>query len=233
MKMRYVRIYFVKGALRDRKGSRQYNYAITDPPVAGNTTAFIIGDGPQVLIFHPFTLSAHHVPTSCTEVAAAGDVPYDPERIIKIIQDKWQMYRELQMQAHFDVAATVLVHLGGAVPQNIERPEMSDSKKQNEKPERVGGKPPDFARFKPLKPKGRKADVAKFFSKSSPASIFEAMALFSMTRSGVLTHLHGCWKDHGLGYELRGDSAILIRPPKALLFEVVDEPVLEEEDIFG
>ena len=39
------------------------------------------------------------------------------------------------------------------------------------------------------------------------------MAEFSITRSNVLSQLFLLTKDNGIGYELKGDTAVVIMPP--------------------
>lgn len=220
--MRFARIYFVKGALRDKKQQLrgQWNYCITDPPVAGTSSAFLFEDTNKILLFHPYTLQAYVVPHDATEVEHAPDIPEwekDKPRLIELILRKWQLYKGLEMQRAYDVATKVLLELGGHAPDE----EFVIMKAgQPEKPKRISGKPAEADRYKPLKDKGRRADIAASFT--GPGSILEAMATFNLTRSAILSHLFCIWKDHGIGYEIQGDSAKLLFP--------YSQPVQEEEE---
>ena len=85
--MRYVRTYFTKGPVVDRRNIR-IPFAITDPPVTGNSYAFIIGEGKQLTLFHPSTLLAYVIPDTAEEIALAEDVPFDPKHMIDFINRK-------------------------------------------------------------------------------------------------------------------------------------------------
>jgi hypothetical protein len=223
--MRFARIYFVKGALRDKRSrSLGWNYYVTDPPVAGTTSAFIFDEGNKVLIFHPYTLTAFVVPPDASEVVGVKDVldwntDKNKSRLVDMILEKWKLYKHLDMQRSYDVAAKVLLELGGSAPKESELV-MPNRPAKPIKPQRVSGKPAEGDRFKPLKSSGRRAEVAAHFT--GGGSILEGMATFNLTRSAILSHLFCIWRDHGIGYSIQGDSAKLEWP--------TDEPVLEEDD---
>lgn len=218
--MRYVQTYFARGAMVDRFKIR-YPYGIKDPPVAGNSTAFILGEGKRLILFHPFTLLAYSVKDTDMEITTAKNLIYDPKRLADMITVKWKDYKLLQMQRDYGTAAAVLIELGAEVPEDIPIMEKDDKKK----PKKGGGKPFEEDRFKPLKAKGKRANVAKFFLK--PTSVLAAMAKLSMTRSGILSHLFCIWRDHGVGYEVQGDTAKLLYDDLDLF---ADGHIEEEED---
>jgi len=222
--MRFVETYFVKGPINDRN-NRRINYSVKDPPVAGHSCAFILDDGKRMTLFHPFTLQGFKVNESSMEIQVAKDLPYDPKRMAKLILQKWEDYKHLEMQRDYHIAAAVLLELGAEVPEEI--PIMGDQ--ASEKQKKRGGKPFDQARFKILKTKGKRADIARFFFES--ASVMTAMAKLKMTRSGVLSHLFCIWRDHGIGYEVNGDNATLLVPNDLSIFP--DEIEIGEEDFLS
>ncbi len=225
--MRYVQTYFVRGAVLDSYKVR-LPYALKDPPVAGNSTAFILGEGKRLTLFHPFTLQAYSVTDKAMEVTLAKDLTYDPKRLADMITVKWKDYKLLQMQRDYGVAAAVLIELGAEVPEDIPIMQKDDKKKP---PKKGGGKLFEASRFKVLKVIGKRADVATFFLK--PASVLAAMAKLSMTRSGVLSHLFCIWRDHGIGYEVQGDTAKLLYGGLANIFaEGITVKVVDEEEDF-
>ena len=207
--MKYARIYFVKGvAPRDKNLSGKWmQFAVKDPPVAGNTMCFILnGPGKKMTIFHPTTLQAYIVSPECTEIKSAEQRLLKPQLIVDVITKNWAMYKELDMQRSYDVAAQVLVQLGAPVPEYIEPSEDRRGKMPDEK---TAGKDPDMSRFKEVKRKGRKGDVAAFFG-TEGKPILEAMAILGMTRSAVLSQLYMLWKDHGIGYQLSREQVKLL-----------------------
>ncbi len=224
--MRYVQTYFVRGAVLDSYKVR-LPYALKDPPVAGTSTAFILGEGKRLTLFHPFTLQAYSVTDTAMEVTLAKDLTYDPKRLADMITVKWKDYKFMQMQRDYGVAAAVLIELGAEVPEDTPIMQKDDKKK----PKKGGGKPFEADRFKPLKVIGKRADVATFFLK--PASILAAMAKLSMTRSGTLSHLFCIWRDHGIGYEVQGDTAKLLCGDLTNVFaDGITVKVVDEEEDF-
>lgn len=203
--MRYVRTYFTRGAVVDRHKVR-IPFAIKDPPVAGSSHAFILGEGKKLVLFHPFTLQAYGVTEDAEELAIAEDVDYDPKIMADMITAKWKDYKTLDMQRDYGTAAAVLLELGAEVPEDTPMTENTKGKAVK----KAGGKPLEEDRLKPLKPKGKRFEVAAFFMK--PASILAGMAKLNMTRSGLLSHLYCIWRDHGVGYEVMGDTARLLLP---------------------
>lgn len=196
----------------------RYPFAIKDPPVGGTATAFILGEGKRLVLFHPFTLLAYSVPDDAMEITTAKDIAYDPKRLAGMITTKWKDYKFLQMQRDYGTAAAVLIELGAEVPEDTPIMEKDDKKK----PKKGGGKPFEEDRFKPLKVGGKRYTVAKFFLK--PTSVLAAMAKLNMTRSGILSHLFCIWRDHGVGYEVHGDTARLLCSSPADIF--LDAPVI-------
>jgi hypothetical protein len=113
-----------------------------------------------------------------------------------------EIQRHGWVQKDFDTAAYVMRRLGLPVPL-IERAGSE---------ERVsGGKEVSEGLIKPVKAPSRKGQVLRFFM-GETKSIREAMAEFGISRSNVLSQLYLLQKDHGIGYELKNDAAIITLP---------------------
>ena len=234
--MKYARIYFVKGvAPRDKNlTSKWLQFAIKDPPVAGNTMCFILGGtGKKLTIFHPTSLQAYRVSPECTEIKAAEEKPLTrPQLMVDVITKNWAMYKELDMQRSYDVAAQVLIQLGAPVPEYVE---PSDDRRGKMPDFKTAGKEMDMTRFKTVKRKGRKGAVAEFFG-TDGKPILEAMAILDMTRSAVLSQLYMLWKDHGIGYQLYREQVKLLSEHEIfedddLEIDLDDDIELDDEDI--
>lgn len=106
-------------------------------------------------------------------------------------------------QKDFDTAAIVMRKLELTVPL-IERAPGEPDKVS-------GGKEVSKALTKPVKRTSRKGQVLEFFWPESK-SIRECMAEMGISRSNVLSQLYLLQKDHGIGYELKNDAAIISMP---------------------
>ena len=116
--MRYVRTYFAKGAVVDRKNIR-IPFAIKDPPVTGNSYAFILGEGEWITLFHPTTLLAYVIPDTAEEIALAEDVPFDLQHMIDFINRKYGEYKSLEMNRNYKIAKAVLFKLDAQLPKEM------------------------------------------------------------------------------------------------------------------
>ncbi|QDP53508.1 MAG: hypothetical protein GOVbin4933_54 [Prokaryotic dsDNA virus sp.] len=223
-----------KGIGADSKGL----YEIKDPPNTGWSRALVIWPddnepeptskrkkkaAKRVTVFCPYTMSAYQIRFSAREVAQQRAYPLTPELIDKleaIINRNWKMYAGFGFQKAYDVAALVLTRLGKPVP-NYMRPADENLEYTETSVPNRRGKPVAEKLLRPVNASSKRGQVCAFFLEDRTGSIREAMAKFDMTRSGVLTHLHGLHKDHGLGYVLQGDMATLMLP------EGCESPLLE------
>jgi hypothetical protein len=115
-----------------------------------------------------------------------------------------QIMRYGWTQKDFDTAALIMRKLGLPVPL-VERAEGEADRVS-------GGKEVSEAGLlKPVKRTSRKGQVLAFFWPETK-SIREAMAEFGISRSNVLSQLYLLQKDHGIGYELKNDSAVITMP---------------------
>lgn len=106
-------------------------------------------------------------------------------------------------QKDFDTAAIIMRKLNLTVPL-IERAPGEPDKVS-------GGKEVSKALTKPVKQSSRKGQVLAFFWPESK-SIRECMAEMGISRSNVLSQLYLLQKDHGIGYELKNDAAVISMP---------------------
>jgi hypothetical protein len=210
--LQYVSVYYVRGGTGPKHWRR---YALSDPPTAGNSRAIVIPGEKRSTIFCPFTLQAYQVPNGCGELATAKELPFLGNHLAEIIQRKWADFDRMGAQKDYDVAALVLTRLGAEVPKII-RPvvERVDGEGRSQ------GKGYDEERLRPIRRTSKRGEVASFFLSDEPQSIREAMAKLELTRSGVLSHLFCIHRDHGIGYHLANDCAILLAPEGYDIFAV-------------
>jgi len=214
-----------KGMGGDSKGL----YEIKDPPNTGWSRALVIWPednqpettskrkkqaAKRVTVFCPYTLSAYQVRFTAREVANQKAYPLTPKLIdslAAIIDKNWKMYTNFGFHKAYDVAALVLTRLGKPVPSYMS-PKLENLEYNETSVPNRHGKPVADTLLRPVKSSSKRGQVCAFFMADGTGSLREAMAKFDMSRSGVLTHLHGLHKDHGLGYVLQGDMATLMLP---------------------
>jgi hypothetical protein len=209
-------MYFVHGTAPNDWTLRN---AIEEPMNGGYAIVlFLPNERGGGLIFSPFTLESWAVPAKCCELSSAEwlDDDFDPDKIAGAIKRAWDRYASYTAAKAYDLAASILRKLGHEAPAETpiaQAVESGDRAKGGKAPEATGD-------TKPIRPGTKRAEIAAFFI--STASIHEAMSQFTVTRSGVLSHLHCIHKYHGIGYEVVGDAARLLVPEGCVLFEEVD-----------
>ena len=218
----FQRAYYMpvsKGRAQDSVG----RYEVTDPPSCGWSSAFIIRPdetgskkpSKRLTLFCPYTMTAYQISPLAREITQIQPQELTPQLIKKlgdIIHRNWADYVKFGFQRDYDVAALVLNRLGLPVPTHISPAAEQLEYDEDNVPNRHG-KPVGEKLYRPVMKSSRRGEVALFFMEEGQKSIREAMAKFDMSRSGVLTHLHGLNKDHGLGYVLTGDVATIMLPP--------------------
>lgn len=126
------------------------------------------------------------------------------QRMRRVMPERWaEIMRHGWTQKDFDTAALIMRKLGLPVPL-IERAPGEPDKVS-------GGKEVSRTLSKPVKQSSRKGQVLAFFWPESK-SIRECMAEMGITRSNVLSQLYLLQKDHGIGYELKNDAAVITMP---------------------
>lgn len=228
--MRFVLTHFMRGVPpKNMRKSGAFDYAVKDPPVAGCTHVFILGDGKKLTLFHPFTLLAYTVPDDCEEILMAKEQEYLPDEMANIILTKWDTYKKLEMHRDYTAAAAVLLELGYEPPEE----KIMAKKEDGDKEKRRGGKPLETERFKPVKAKGRRGQVVQYFLDGQQKSIHTAQAQLQSSRSALLSHLFCIWRDHGLGYEVDRDSVVMLFPePRPAIFDD-DQSAPNADELLG
>lgn len=182
-----------------------------DGPHLGWGHCFVIDKGGKlVTLFCPYSFEAHQVPRISAEYVSLK-APFNGEFRLDWhkanLLAKWKEASDNAWQRSFDVAAMVMKALGMEVPM------LAVAAGVEAKP--TGGKEADvLGLLKPVKRSGRRGQVLAFFmaGEAGARSIHEATAEFSITRSNLLSQLYLLQKDHGIGYEVRGDVAIVTLP---------------------
>lgn len=213
--LRVVRTYFTRGAVPN---TYRLKPAIKKPPTSGFGIAVILKNRRSHTVFSPFTLEAFVVPESCAEVQHAKDytdlVDLDFGKVAEAVKRNWERFVRLGIQRDYGVASSILKLLGAEPPEG-ETPGARRAAKARETGK--GGGKPAAETTSPLKKGTKRAAVAEFFRK--PGMIQQAMHELDLSRSGVLSHLHCINKYNGFGYKLSGDSAELVIPDGAHLFD--------------
>ena len=223
--LNWSHIYWVRGALP--KGYLHKN-AVSDPPCSGWQLAFVLPGETVSTIFCPYSLEAHTVNNDCSELALAQEPgePFRQDHVAEMMRQKWDQFQELGFLLDYDVCALVFKRLGLPVPAQIMTGGGEDTRKK-------GGKEVDSRLLKPVKANSKRGRFLKWFLDAGGSrSIRETMAELSMTRSNALSYLFLLRKDHGLGYELTGDTATVMLPEGCENpFDVpAPEPVEDDED---
>lgn len=202
--LHWLRIYWVRGVTP--KGT-DYANAVKDPPCAGWGHAFVIKGEKRSTVFCPYSLRAYTVPTGCSEIEQASEPgEYPEEWLIQHIKDRWDLHQKRGWQSDYDVTAKVLTMLGQEVPDQVMKGGEVDERKK-------GGKEAAPELLKVVKLKGKRGQFLKWFLDNNlSGSVRGVMIEFDMTRSNALSYLHAINKDHGIGYELVGDTATLVMP---------------------
>ena len=222
----FGKIYWIMGDLPTN--SRQRN-EVKSPPVSGWSHALLIDKGGKmVTVFCPYTLESFQISRQSSEMQSMSmDLEYavDPkhplskkpvgysqwtetrqEGLLQCVRDNWAMVMRLSLTGRdFDTAALVLQMLGAPVPLRTIQEGAEPDKPR-------GGKEADvLGLLKPVKPESKRGQILAFFLPQA-RSIREAMAEFGFTRSNVLSHLFILQKEHGIGYCLTGDAAVITLP---------------------
>lgn len=222
VKVRFVKLYWCAGG---SPNFWRFKYEVTDPPNSGFSHAVVLLGEKRSTILCPYTLEAFQVNNKCGELAQAKLVEYPAESIGKLISATWERCVRLQFQRDYQVAALVLAALGQPVPKFLPPPRA-----EGDSEGRKGGKETVKEALRPVNPESKRGKVARFFAATEPQSVHEAMARLELTRSGVLSHLFCLNRDHGVGYELVRDCAILQIPEGFDLF-AWEAPVKAEKPV--
>lgn len=198
-------IYWVRG---DTPRGSSNSSTVKDPPCAGWQHAVVIKGQKRSTIFCPFSMTSYSVPNSCGELECSKP-PRDNVTAAEVaarIQNQWAECQQRGWAKDYDTAALVLRRLGAEVPTQLLKGGEEDTRKK-------GGKEVEDALKKPVKRSGKRGKFLQWFLEGEGSrSVREAMAEFGMSRSNALSYLYMLQKDHGIGYELVGDMAVVSLP---------------------
>lgn len=191
------RIYWQAGQPR---GSR-FVAEVNDPPCGGWQSALVLEVEDDISIFCPYSMRHFLVSRKSQEFATSIPDDLRKQWFIELMKRKWAMHEKLKLPADFEMASYFMIALGGTPPEIIRDPEMEQKG--------VGGKPAANKLIKYIKDGTKKSDIFKFFWEPG-RTVGAAEAEFKTTRSNILSHLFCLNRDHGVGYELRGDTVKLL-----------------------
>ena len=204
--MYFRRVYYQKG---DGKGMKFWG--VSNPPTHGNSHAFVIPPEKHtgmITLFCPYSMQAFVIKENSLEVHRAPDIELTDKyrkSLIRIIMENWDAGGEGKS---YSTAITVLKFLGAPVPELKQVDELAPEKRKS-----TGGKPVADKLIKLVKKNSKRGKIAEFFMQGQK-TLFEAMSLFGVTRSGALTHLHNLNSTHGLGYVLNANNTVDILIPE-------------------
>lgn len=201
----WVHIYWVRGALP--KTSEYKNY-VSDPPCAGWQHALVLRGEKRSTIFCPYSFNTYMVPNHAAELMTAEEpkVEFRMDVMHDLIVKNWTQMQGWGWQRDYDMCASVLRKLDLEVPAQVQTGGGEDNR-------RKGGKPAGPRLIKVIKASGKRGKFLQWFlDNEGVRSLREAMAEFEITRSNALSYLYMLNKDHGIGYELIGDTTTVTLP---------------------
>lgn len=205
------------------KGSSGYQ-AVKDGPCNGWQHALVAPGERRSTIFCPYTLTSYTVRNDCNELRNAKE-PRDPFRrdyVLDLMRRKWAEYQRHGFQRHYDQFVRVFRMFGEEAPAQVSRGGDLDTKKR-------GGKETAETLRKPVRLDSKRGEFLKWFLEADGSrSVREAMVHFEMTKSNAQSYLFILNKDHGIGYELVGDTATVHLPEGCT--NPFDAPWGEEEE---
>jgi len=200
-----VRIYYQRGNVK----TQTLHYEVKDPPTSGWQNALIMRGSKRTIIFCPYTLHSWNVTNSAGELKNRKDFEWSHDEFKKVqalLIKNWDLYQELGQHKDYDTAARVFKLMGVKAPdQKIKGGDLDTRKK--------GGKTVEGELKKSVKLSGKRGKFLEYFlNGGGTMPIRDVMAEFGMSRSNALSYLYMLQKDHGIGYELVGDSATVMLP---------------------
>lgn len=193
------------------KGAPERSEIQAGVPHLGWGRCYVVDKEPSsklVTLFCPFTFEGFQVSRNSFEYCSLRRTahPYNEEWHARNFEVKWAEAVRQRWQRDFDTAVVVMQLLGLPVPE-MQLPEGMEHKVS-------GGKEADvLGLLKPIKRKSRTGQVLAFFWPGPPKPIRVVMAELAVTRSNVLSQLYLLTKNHGIGYELKGETAHIMLPP--------------------
>ena len=204
--LQWRRIYWVNGKMASAVRNRN---EVRDPPCSGWNGALVLGnpeDDRSLTIFCPYTFESWRVSTKSAELELSKDASVKLDWLLKHLTDTWNTMQRRGWQRDYDIAAKVFRMLDQPVPEQIMKDGEEDTR-------RKGGKETAAALKKPVKLSSKRGKFLEWYLRGDlKRSIRETMLEFDMSRSNALSYLFMLQKDHGIGYELTGDTAVVHLP---------------------
>lgn len=204
-KLHWGRIFWVVGTTPKNMTPNDIN----DPPTNGQQCAFAFPGEKFWMVFCPISFSSYRIRVGHVEQKSfIGDSQARTKKELSAwLTERWLKFANAGFQVDYNMAARVLKELGAEVPTIV------PTAKEGEEEKERGGKPVEDKLLKPIKRTSKRGKVLDWFlAKDEARSIREAMAEFEASRSSVLSFLHNLNKDHGIGYRLIGDTAVVTLP---------------------
>jgi len=182
---------------------------VTDPPTNGQQCVFVFPGEKHWMAFCPISFTSYRLTVGGMEQKSfeGPTTEYSKEYLSEWLTQSWKKFATSNYQVDYNMAARVLKELGAPIPTAM------PTAKEGEEDKERGGKPTADKLLKPVKRTSKRGKVLEWFIETGEArSIREAMAEFEASRSSVLSYLHNLNKDHGIGYRLIGDTALVELP---------------------
>lgn len=212
------RVYWLKG---NQPRSVLHRYEVKDPPLSGWSFVLLLRGEKRSTLLCPYTFENYQVSNKSGEMHSMTDHAQAPgvTRVVEMLRKTWAECQGFGWQKDYDLVVKVFRMLGAEVPEQIMRGGEEDTRKR-------GGKEVKTALARPVKASSKRGKFLKWFMDGGNSrSVREAMAEFGMTRSNALSYLYMLQKDHGIGYELQGDTASLTFP------EGCTDPFASQEEL--
>lgn len=206
----WMRVYHQQGP--SPKGSL-LRFASKNPPCSGWIGSVLLRGSKRTTLFCPYTFTSNQVRNDCAELETAVEQrpSMKPARLVELMRRKWSEYQNMGMSVDYDTAALVFRKLGAAVPESVLKGGKRDDRVK-------GGKDAASELTKPVKRDSKRGRFLQYLLENGGnVPVRELMAEFEMTRSNALSYLYMLTKDHGIGYELQGEDAVL-NPPECESF---------------
>ncbi len=202
--LEWLQIYWIRGVSSKQLTNRN---EVHDPPSNGWALAFAMPGEKRTTLFCPYSFTAFTVSNGSGEMRMAKEPKeFRQDFVVDMLRRKWDAFQSYGHRVDYNTAAMVFKRMGEQVPEEKMTGGEEDTRKK-------GGKAVGSKLLKPVKRKGKRGKFLEWFLEADGVrSVREAMAEFGMTRSNVLSYLYMIRKDHGIGYELVGDTVTVELP---------------------
>lgn len=219
--IRVMRIYWTLGDTRASRKDAIPN-DVRNPATGGWCNAVVIGDpsGNQFNVLDPFYLQAFAVHKNSAEMVYAIDVTdkNTPDKLAKLILDKWEDTVRYGYGASYDIASLVLRRLGAAIPLHTTSVSVNESARRDTPEETTEGRgrraqrAAAVALIKPVPRKSAKGRVLQWLIDHPGQSVKALQVDLDLKKTIVGAHLFLLHRDHGIGQMFDGDAVTVQMP---------------------